>query len=347
MGERKVLNKYYPPDFDFSKLRKGKKKGGGQQTIRAMAPYSMRCIACGNYINKGTKFNTRKETVIGEDYYGIKIFRFYIKCTRCSNEITFKTDPKNSDYEQEHGAIRTIDGMKLGQKIMAEFKKERTQKEEGDVMKTLENRTLDQKMELDILDNLEEIRSLNSKTSKMDPMEILDMREQQWMKQDAKRKAQQEKQKELNADPDELAAIEEMKKANLQKTLRRLEDEEEETPDPHSRLFRPFKKKEVKQDADGFQIPPTRTLKNKVKDSALTSITIQGRGSRTKIRGKFRPSFRKTTLTVPPSETDNAEEKGSSGSDDVVMNGSGSLLGGSFGGDDDDGESGMGGLVSY
>ncbi len=38
-----------------------------------------RCNTCGEYIYKGKKFNARKETVEGEDYYGINIFRFYIK----------------------------------------------------------------------------------------------------------------------------------------------------------------------------------------------------------------------------------------------------------------------------
>jgi hypothetical protein len=28
---------------------------------------------CGEYIYKGKKFNARKETVMGEDYYGIKV----------------------------------------------------------------------------------------------------------------------------------------------------------------------------------------------------------------------------------------------------------------------------------
>lgn len=44
-----------------------------QQTVRLMAPYSMRCATCGEYIYKGKKFNARKETVQGEEYYGIKV----------------------------------------------------------------------------------------------------------------------------------------------------------------------------------------------------------------------------------------------------------------------------------
>ena len=42
-----------------------------------MTPYAMRCDTCGEYIYKGKKFNARKETVEGESYYNIKIFRFY------------------------------------------------------------------------------------------------------------------------------------------------------------------------------------------------------------------------------------------------------------------------------
>jgi hypothetical protein len=76
-------------------------------------------------VDKGKKFNAKKETAQGEEYYGIKIFRFYIvrplllyvytcadrlqKCTRCSAEITFKTDPKNADYICEHGAKRNFE----------------------------------------------------------------------------------------------------------------------------------------------------------------------------------------------------------------------------------------------
>ncbi|XP_026306473.1 splicing factor YJU2 [Piliocolobus tephrosceles] len=92
MSERKVLNKYYPPDFDPSKIPKLKLPKDRQYVVRLMAPFNMRCKTCGEYIYKGKKFNARKETVQNEVYLGLPIFRFYIKCTRCLAEITFKVD---------------------------------------------------------------------------------------------------------------------------------------------------------------------------------------------------------------------------------------------------------------
>jgi hypothetical protein len=43
MSERKVLNKYFPPDFDPSKIPRGKKAKNKQQVVRLMAPFSMKC----------------------------------------------------------------------------------------------------------------------------------------------------------------------------------------------------------------------------------------------------------------------------------------------------------------
>ncbi|CAL5350720.1 unnamed protein product [Camellia sinensis] len=109
MGERKVLNKYYPSNFDPAKIPKRRQPKNQQMKVRMMLPMSIRCGTCSNYIYKGTKFNTRKEDVICETYLGIQIFRFYFKCTKCSAELTIKTDPQNSDYVVESGASRNFE----------------------------------------------------------------------------------------------------------------------------------------------------------------------------------------------------------------------------------------------
>ena len=68
-----------------------------------MIPFSLQCIKCGEYMYRGRSSTSRKEDVIGDDYLGIKKYRFYIKCCVCNNEIAFKTDPKNQDYVCESG----------------------------------------------------------------------------------------------------------------------------------------------------------------------------------------------------------------------------------------------------
>jgi len=172
MSERKVLNKYFPPDFDPSKIPKRVKKKNEQHKVRLMAPFSMHCVTCGNWIAKSTKFNARKETVEGEMYLTIKIYRFYIRCPRCSAEITFKTDPKNADYVCEHGALRNFDSSREEKILGEEMKLKRQEQEENNPMQALENRTLESKKEMDILDALDEIRTKNARTERLNIDEV-------------------------------------------------------------------------------------------------------------------------------------------------------------------------------
>jgi len=173
MSERKVLNKYYPPDFDPSKIGRLKRAAPRPMIVRLMAPFSLRCNACGEYIYKGKKFNARKERT-KETYFGIKIIRFYIKCTRCSAEMTFCTDPKNTDYKAEHGMSRNFEPWRDsgGAVVPDETDEERLLRleaeEQEDPMEQLEKGTVDAKREMDILDQLQMLRQRNARLERVD-----------------------------------------------------------------------------------------------------------------------------------------------------------------------------------
>lgn len=175
MAERKVLNKYFPPDFDPDLIPRRRGPKNSQQVVRLMAPFSMRCNTCGEYIYKGKKFNARKETVDNEDYYGIKIFRFYIKCTLCSAEITFKTDPKNTDYTAEHGASRNFEPWREEKEVEEIDRLAKLEEEENNPMKVLENRTTDSKREMEILDALQDIRARNARNERVGNTSSVDL----------------------------------------------------------------------------------------------------------------------------------------------------------------------------
>ena len=119
----------------------------------------------------------------GEDYLGIKIFRFYIKwcvftkhsttlsnnnlSTLCSAEITFKTDPKNTDYAAEHGASRNFEPWRDEQAEEDQDRLAKLEEEENNPMKALENKTQDSKREMEILDALQDIRARNARNERV------------------------------------------------------------------------------------------------------------------------------------------------------------------------------------
>lgn len=174
MGERKVLNKYYPPDFDPAKLPKLEIPKDRQYVVRLMAPFTMRCLTCGNYIYKGKKFNSRKETAIGEKYLGIQIYRFYIRCPQCLSEISFKTDPENTDYVVDNGAYRTFQAERIAEMEEERIVQEKEEEEANNPMLALENRTKESRREMDVLDALEEIRDWNARNAQVKFEDLMD-----------------------------------------------------------------------------------------------------------------------------------------------------------------------------
>lgn len=119
----------------------------------------------------------------------ITIYRFYIRCTRCSAELTFKTDPsmcnlfpyhlqyshydtENMDYTCEKGAKRNFEPWREA-KLAEENEEERLDRlereaAEHDAMKELETKTLDAKTEMAIADKLDEIRTRNARLERAD-----------------------------------------------------------------------------------------------------------------------------------------------------------------------------------
>lgn len=159
-----------------------------------MAPFNMKCQTCGEYIYKGKKFNARKEDVENETYLGIRIYRFYIKCTRCLQEISFRTDPENADYEIEAGATRNFMALKLAEEQAKREEEQLKEEEANNPMKLLENRTEQSKNEIELLESLEELRDLNQRHENIDyeallqqyvPTETAQEREERLAKLDA------------------------------------------------------------------------------------------------------------------------------------------------------------------
>jgi hypothetical protein len=171
MGERKVVNKYIPPDFDPALVPKGKKLSSkdGTVPVRMMLPFSVQCSTCGEFLYRGRKFNSKKERMGGPDgvYLGITRWRFYIKCTQCARPITFLTDPKNADYEMESGGTRNYEVYKDKEKTEQEALEELEREKKEDPMKALETRVLESQQEMAEMNALEHIRAMNARHVKL------------------------------------------------------------------------------------------------------------------------------------------------------------------------------------
>jgi hypothetical protein len=171
MGERKVLNKYIPPDFDPALVPRGTKLSAkdGTVDVRMMLPFTLQCDNCHTFLYRGRKFNSKKEPMGGAEgkYLGITRWRFYIKCTHCSRPITFLTDPQNADYELESGGTRNYEMKKDQEEHTAAHQAELDQKAAINPMAALESRVVESKKEMADLDNLEEIRAMNARHVKL------------------------------------------------------------------------------------------------------------------------------------------------------------------------------------
>ena len=171
-AERKVQNKYIPPDFDPAKLRPGFGSKTNKCEVRTMLPWSVQCNTCGNYMYAGKKFNSRMRDV-GERYLGIRMLRFIMKCSNCNAEFSIRTDPKNSDYATEWGVTRNFEPWRDKEDALARERAEKEEEEKNDALQALESRTLASKRQMDIHDALDEAKSIKQRQERVNTDDII------------------------------------------------------------------------------------------------------------------------------------------------------------------------------
>ncbi|NWR25127.1 YJU2 factor, partial [Emberiza fucata] len=153
--------KYYPPDFDPAKIPKLKLPKDRQYVVRLMAPFNMRCKTCGEYIYKGKNWGwVALGVAVGLPGAGPPL------SGRAAAPP--QTDPENTDYTMEHGATRNFQAEKLLEEEEKRMQKEREEEELNNPMKVLENRTKDSKLEMEVLENLQELKELNQRQANVD-----------------------------------------------------------------------------------------------------------------------------------------------------------------------------------
>jgi len=209
---------YYPPDFDASKLmpvKALKPKGQQAMNIRMMFPFTMVCDSCKEYNYTGTKFTAKTEVIKGEEYLGLKVYRFYGRCRHCWSEFTFKTDPKNSDYTMESGGKRTYEAWKDADAMETQIKQEQERDAAQDHMKALEQKAVDVQAEMQRLEDLDAIRTLNKRQGARD--QSIQAALDYLFEQDSK--AETEKESLSKNEDDELASFQQAQHERRQKLL--------------------------------------------------------------------------------------------------------------------------------
>lgn len=251
MADGKVMQKYYPPDFDPEALRKNKdiiravqrersgkrRRGPRMMEMRMMFPFTLQCENCKDFVYVGTKFNSKVERVRGEDYLGIAIWRFYGRCPHCRHQLILRTDPKNTDYVLESGGTRTYDSNRDVNLAEEALKAAREQEVEGDAVKALEIKSYSTAEELRTIEALDELRKINrrlmNRPDELSDMVLAKMNEQIKIKEDLEdeedakifRRMFSEKQFDVSSDSEDEEPL--YKKSKEDEEIQVSEDEED------------------------------------------------------------------------------------------------------------------------
>ncbi|KAG7343799.1 protein of unknown function DUF572 containing protein [Nitzschia inconspicua] len=331
MGERKVLNKYIPADFDPSLVPRGKKlsQKDGTVPVRMMLPFTIQCASCNTFLYRGRKFNSKKENMDGPRgrYLGIQRYRFYFKCNHCSRTLTILTDPEHTDYEMESGGTRNYDVHKDKKTTEDEFAAEKEQEEKDDPMRALENRVLDSQREMADWDNLEEIQAMNKKHIQLLNNEqifaVLDARKRTNTNLDTAIEVDELELNEHGLTEEEEAMVQAAKfginnknNNNNKKSsepLRLSESDEEREETRRKKAAEEFKQRLLEQQAkqNKSSLPSVKIKRKKIKKEACDGKGVPHANKKQKTKPQDPQTESKETTTSKPSSTEPENTLGS------------------------------------
>jgi coiled-coil domain-containing protein 130 len=102
---------YFPPDHDPARqgrggggVGRGSSSSGGGGVVRFEMVFSCKCVACGEHIAQGRRFNAGKRAA--GNYLNTPLWHFAMGCPSCGRELVVGTDP-------EHRGYRAVSGLQL------------------------------------------------------------------------------------------------------------------------------------------------------------------------------------------------------------------------------------------
>ncbi|VDK78300.1 unnamed protein product [Litomosoides sigmodontis] len=155
--------KYYPPDFDPSKIPRAKGQRNRQFVQRVMAPYNMQCDTCHEYIYKVEllQFQVNDHSIIS---------RTELEAHANLDFMSYDADRYNALKlpVEPMGSIERHRTFKLYQQE-EKAKETKEEEEKKDPMKMLEKRTKMSRAEMEALGKLEELQETNRRHETFDP----------------------------------------------------------------------------------------------------------------------------------------------------------------------------------
>merc|ERR550532_3762709 len=224
------------------------------------------------------------------NHLGLRIYRFYIKCTACLSEISFRTDPENTDYVLEAGATRNFEALAKAEK-QAELEQKAYQEElKTNPMKLLEERTEASKNEMELMEALEDLQERSKFKVKIDSVLDSMITDSEKIRE---KEAELEAKRQENEDDEYVKSIF-GKDPSSSSTIKRLQDDDHDSSDEDkpTDIFGSTKSTEMKKSSwnksiGGIGVKSKKNLLVKPKSSVSSggnTGTISATGSENKAK---------------------------------------------------------------